>query len=99
MRVQILKTSYYHHKTLTPLVANKFQEFLNMMGGACWVLAKLYPLHILFYKKYFIFTIKLFLEMALSLLLETFKVGIYKSLNTTPMITKTISTMNLQSGY
>lgn len=37
-------------------------------------------------------------EMALSLLLETFKVGIYKSLNTTPMITKTISTMNLQSG-
>ncbi|KAL5232641.1 hypothetical protein ACI65C_000051 [Semiaphis heraclei] len=38
-------------------------------------------------------------EMALSLLLETFKVGINKSLNTTPMITKTISTMNLQSGY
>ncbi|KAL4148797.1 hypothetical protein QTP88_002952 [Uroleucon formosanum] len=37
-------------------------------------------------------------EMALSLLLETFNVGIYKSLNTTPMITKTISTMNLQSG-
>ncbi|VVC44914.1 Hypothetical protein CINCED_3A009720 [Cinara cedri] len=37
-------------------------------------------------------------EMALSLLLETFNVGIYKSLNTTTMITKTISTMNLQSG-
>jgi len=55
-------------------------------------------LYIFYYKKYFIFIIQSFLEMALSLLLETFKVGIYKSLNTTPMITKTISTMNLQSG-
>lgn len=48
-----------------------------------------------YFNQYFFF---FFVEMALSLLLETYKVGIYKSLHTTPMITKTISTMNLQSG-
>ncbi|XP_050534872.1 integrator complex subunit 1-like isoform X2 [Daktulosphaira vitifoliae] len=37
-------------------------------------------------------------EMALPLLLESFKLGVNKSLNTTSMITKTISSMNLQSG-
>jgi len=66
-----------------------------MGGGAAKLPSNLY---IFYYKNTFYSALNYFLEMALSLLLETFKVGIYKSLNTTPMITKTISTMNLQSG-
>ncbi|XP_050427828.1 integrator complex subunit 1 isoform X2 [Adelges cooleyi] len=37
-------------------------------------------------------------DMALQLLLETFKIGINKSLSTTAIITKAISTMNMQLG-